>query len=79
MLQIVSYLPPCLYGKKILVPLGSPAQQVVADDHGRNPVEDLALGAAEGVENGVVAGASEGVLAVGGDAVVDNALLLLAT
>lgn len=58
------------------VPVGGPAHQVVAGNHGRQPVEDLALGAAEGVEDGVVDDAGRGVLSVGGEAVLDNALLL---
>ena len=58
------------------VPLNGPVHGVVADDHGGRPVEDLGAEAAPGVEDGVVGGAGEGVLAVGGDAVGDDALLL---
>lgn len=58
------------------VPLVSPLDDVVTGNHGRQPEEDLVLGAAEDVEDGVVAGAGEGVLSVGGDTVVDDALLL---
>lgn len=58
------------------VPLGGPVHQVVAGNQGRQPVKDLGLGAAEGVEDGIVNGAGKGVLAVGSDAVGDDALLL---
>lgn len=61
------------------VPLDSPVQGVVADNHGRGPVQDLRADAAECVEDGVVGGAGEGVLAVERDAVRDDALLREAT
>lgn len=61
------------------VPLGGPVHEVVTGHHGGEPVEDLGLGAAEGVEDGVMGGTGKGVLAVGGHAPVDNALLLGAT
>lgn len=61
------------------LPLGSPVHQVVTGNQRRQPVEDLGLGAAEGVENGVVSGTGEGVLTVGGKTVCDNALLLAGT
>lgn len=57
--------------------VGGPVHQVVAAEHGRQPVEDLGLGAAEGVEDGVVGGAGKGVLAVGRETPVDDALLLV--
>lgn len=47
------------------LPLGSPVHQVVAGDQRRQPVEDLRLGAAEGVEDSVVSGTGERVLTVG--------------
>lgn len=52
-------------GGGCVVPLGGPVHEVVAGNHRREPVEDLALGAAEGVENGGVEGAGPGVLSVG--------------
>jgi hypothetical protein len=55
-----------------------PVHGVVADDHGGNNVEDLRAETAEGVEDGVVGRVREGVLAVGGEAVGDDAALLLA-
>ena len=58
--------------------MDGPVHGVVADDHGRDDVEDLAAETAEGVEDGVVEGAGEGLLAVGGQAVGDDAALLLA-
>jgi hypothetical protein len=64
---------------EFVVPLGSPVKEVVGNNHGGNPVEDLAPGASEGVEDSVVGDTSEGVLTVGGQTVVDDALLLLAT
>ena len=65
-------------GKQV-VPLNGPVHDVVAGDHRGGPVEDLGAEAPEGVEDGVVGGAGEGVLAVGGNAVGDDALLLHAT
>lgn len=58
------------------IPLGGPLQYGIAGNGGDQPEEDLALGAAERVEDGVVEGAGPGVLAVGREAVVHNALLL---
>ena len=58
------------------IPLVGPLDEVVSGNQRRKPEEDLVLGAAEGVEDGVVASAGEWVLAVGGDTVVDDALLL---
>lgn len=52
---------------------------VVSGEQGGEPVEDLGLGAAEGVEDGVVQRAGEGVLAVSRETPVDNALLLVGT
>lgn len=60
----------------VFLPLGGPVHEPVAAGQDGRPVEDLALGAAEGVEEGVVQRAGEGVLAVGGEAPVDDALLL---
>lgn len=59
-----------------VVPLSGPVHQVVASQHGREPVEDLSLCAAEGVEDGIMGSAGKGVLTVSGNAVVDDALLL---
>lgn len=61
------------------IPLNSPVYHVVAGNHGGCPVEDLRADAAECVEDGVVGGAGEGVLAVHRDAVRDDALLREAT
>lgn len=61
------------------IPVNSPVQHVVAGNHGRRPVEDLRADAAEAVEDGVVGGAGEGVLAVERHAVRDDALLREAT
>lgn len=58
------------------VPLSGPIQQIVRNDYGRDPVEDLALGASERVEDGVVERTGNRVLSVGRDAVVYDALLL---
>lgn len=58
------------------LPLSGPLQEVVRGNQRRNPVEDLTLGAAEGVENGIVESSPHGVLSVGRDTVVNNALLL---
>lgn len=57
-------------------PLSSPLQQVVTGSQGREPVEDLALAATESVEEGVVDHAGGGILSVGREAIVDDALLL---
>lgn len=59
-----------------VIPLSGPVQQVVASQHRGEPVEDLRLGAAEGVEDGIVGSAGKGVLTVSGDTEVDDALLL---
>lgn len=56
--------------------LSSPVQQVVTQDDGGQPVAKLSPGAAEGVEDGIVANASENVLTVGRDTPVDDTLLL---
>lgn len=61
------------------LPLSGPVHQVVAGQQGRQPEEDLALGAAEGVEDGVVGGTGKGVLTVGSNAVGDDALDLAST
>lgn len=63
----------------VRIPLSSPVHEVVGCDQGRHPVENLALAAAEGVENRIVKGAGEGVLAVGRETPVNDALLLLST
>ena len=55
--------------------LNGPLHGLVCDEQGNTPVEDLATGAAEGVEDGSVKGSGERVLTVLGEAVVDNALL----
>jgi hypothetical protein len=55
--------------------LNGPLHGLVCDEHGNGPVEDLATGTAEGVEDGSVKGSSKRVLTVLGEAVVDNALL----
>lgn len=55
--------------------LNGPLHSLVSNEHGNGPVEDLATGAAEGVEDGGVEGSGKRVLTVLGEAVVDNALL----
>jgi len=55
--------------------LNGPLHGLVCDEHGNGPVEDLATGAAESVENGSVKSSGERVLTVLSEAVVDNALL----
>lgn len=57
------------------LPLNSPVHKIVAGNEGRSPVEDLRGKAPGCVEDGVVEGAGEGVLAIHGDAVRDDALL----
>ena len=59
--------------------MDSPVHQVVAADGSRQPVEDLRLGAAENVEDSVMGDAGHGVLSVGGEAPLHNALLLVGT
>ena len=61
------------------IPLDSPAHHPVTGNHGREPEEDLVLGAAESVEDGGVDRASPGVLSVGGQTVGDDTSLLLTT
>lgn len=61
------------------LPVGGPVHDVPAGDQGRKKVENLGAEAAPGVEDGVVGGTGEGVLAVRGDAVGDDTSLLLAT
>jgi hypothetical protein len=58
------------------IPLNGPVDGIVAGNDGRGDVEHLRAEAPPGVEDGVVEGTSEGVLAVGGDAVGDDAPLL---
>jgi len=53
----------------------SPLHDLVSDDEGDAPVENLVTGAAEGVEDGGVEGTGQGVLTVLSKTVVDNALL----
>lgn len=53
--------------------------QVVAGQQGGQPEKDLALGAAEGIEDGVVGGTGKRVLTVGGNTVGDDALDLAST
>jgi hypothetical protein len=55
--------------------LNGPLHGLVCDEHGDGPVEDLATGAAEGVEDGGVESSGKRVLTVLCEAVVDNALL----
>ena len=55
--------------------LNGPLHGLVCDEHGDGPVEDLATGAAESVEDGSVEGSGKRVLTVLGETVVDNALL----
>lgn len=55
--------------------LNRPLHSLVRDKEGHTPVEDLAAGAAGGVEDSGAEGAGQGVLTVLGEAVVDNALL----
>lgn len=61
------------------VPLDSPVHDVVTGNHRRKPVEDLALGSAESVEDGIVEGTGPRVLSVGGQTVSDDTTLLLTT
>lgn len=53
----------------------SPLHYLVSDDERDAPVKDLVASAAEGVEDGGVEGAGQGVLTVLSKTVVDNALL----
>ena len=55
--------------------LNGPLHGLVCDEQGNAPVEDLATGAAESVENRSVESSGKRVLTVLGEAVVDNALL----
>jgi hypothetical protein len=55
--------------------LNGPLHGLVCDEHRDGPVEDLATGAAEGVEDGGVKSSGKRVLTVLCEAVVDNALL----
>jgi len=64
-----------LLGVEVLVSLVSPGHDVVAQDHGGCPVEDLLAEPPPCVENSVVGGPGKGVLAVGADAVGDDAPL----
>lgn len=59
--------------------MDSPVHQVVTADGGRQPVEDLRLGAAEDVEEGVVSSAGKGVLTVGRQTPLHDTLLLVGT
>lgn len=59
--------------------MDGPVHQVVTTDGSRQPIEDLALGATEDVEDGIMTGASEGVLTVGGETPLHDALLLVGT
>lgn len=61
------------------IPLDSPVHDVVSGNHRRGPVDDLGAEPSPGVEDGVVESTGEGLLAVRGDTVRDNALLLHAT
>ena len=65
--------------KKKTIPLNSPVENVVAGNGGRSPVEDLAAETSPGVEDGVVESTGEGVLAVRGNTVGDDALLMKTT
>lgn len=58
------------------IPGFGPLQGEVGDGHHRTPSDKLAAGSPPRIEHGVVAGAGKGVLAVGGEAVADDALLL---
>jgi hypothetical protein len=76
-------LPDPIYSNRVLLfsrkalnsLLNGPLHGLVCDEQGNAPVEDLAAGAAEGVEDGGVEGSGKRVLTVLGEAVVDNALL----
>src|SRR6266699_3473497 len=57
------------------IPLISPGHDVVAQEHGGCPVEDLFAEPPPCVENSVVGSSGKGVLAVGADAVGDDAPL----
>lgn len=57
------------------LPLRGPAHKVVADKHGRRPVEHLSAEASPSVEDRIVRGAGEGVLSVRAKTVGDNSLL----
>lgn len=55
--------------------LDGPLHERVAGDERRGPEEDLLPGAAEGVEDGVVESATQGLLTVVGQGVRGDALL----
>lgn len=55
--------------------LNGPLHGLVRDEHGNGPVENLAAGTTESVEDSGVKSSGERVLTVLGEAVVDNALL----
>ena len=55
--------------------LNGPLHGLVCDEQGNAPVEDLATGTAEGVEDGGVECSGKRVLTVLSEAVVNNALL----
>lgn len=57
------------------VPLDSPVHNVVTSNGSRSPVEDLGREPPPRVEDGIVSGTGERVLAVGGDTVGQDALL----
>uniref|UniRef100_A0A1Y1K5G2 Uncharacterized protein n=1 Tax=Photinus pyralis TaxID=7054 RepID=A0A1Y1K5G2_PHOPY len=79
LLGLVTKLGTAGLGLEIVVSLSSPLHQVVSSNQRREPVEYLALGTTERVEESIVNHASSWVLSVGGKAVVDDALLLGAT
>ncbi len=61
------------------IPVNGPVHDVVAGNERGSPVENLGAEAPPGVEDGVVGRAGQGELAVRGDAIRDDALLLRAT
>jgi hypothetical protein len=55
--------------------LGGPVHELVSDEHGDSPVEDLVLGSAVGVEDSGVCGTSESALTVLGHGVGNDTTL----
>jgi hypothetical protein len=65
----------CISGCGICLLLGGPVHELVSDEHGDSPVEDLVLGSAVGVEDSGVCGTSESTLTVLGHGVGNDTTL----
>lgn len=61
--------------RKCCIPVSGPVHELICDQHGNGPVEDLTLCSPVGVEDCGICGAGKGALAVVGKTIGDDSLL----